>query len=476
MLTITDNNDEDGMTEGALTNNSPAVTPYADVIPGAEVVAEVTRKKPWYRDLTVQVIAAAVIGIALGHFAPGIGTAMQPLGDTFVKLIKMVVGPIAFLTIVSGIATVGDLRRVGRIGGYALLYFEVVTTGALILGLIVANLFRPGEGITRGVINGPVDLSKYQTPGGTGGFLVHFVSDIVPDSVVGAFAKGDLLPIVMFAILCGCATALLGKKADPFLNLVHSVSDILFKIIGIIMTIAPIGAFGALAYTVGKFGIGSVIALGKVVACVWGTSFFFVFVVLNLLCWLSGFSFLRFLRYVGSEVMVVVGTAASESVFPQLMAKLNRLGCSAPASSLILPTGYSFNADGASIYLSIAAMFIAQAYGIALSLEQQIGILLLLVLTSKGAAGVGGAGFIVLAATLSATHLLPVEGLALLVGVDRFMTQSRATTNIIGNAVATVIVSRMAGEFDEAQADAAYLEVFGAGKSFKVRGRASAAS
>ncbi len=471
MLILADKKHEDAMTHSVQAIEGMKAEPPATMQEGAPAKP---RRKPWYRDLTVQVIVAAVAGIALGHAAPDLGTAMQPLGDTFVKLIKMIVGPIAFLTIVSGIATVGDLRRVGRIGGYALLYFELATTAALILGLIVADVLRPGDGIAPHAIGAGVDIAKYQTSGGTGNFLLHFLSDIVPDSVVGAFAKGDLLQIVLFAILCGCGAALLGPKADPFLKLVHSVTDVLFKVIGIIMVIAPIGAFGALAYTVGKFGIGSVLALGKVVACVWGTSFIFVFVGLNLLCRLSGFSFLRFLRYVGPEIMVVVGTAASESVFPQLMAKLNRLGCSAPASSLILPTGYSFNADGASIYLSIAAMFIAQAYGIPLSLEQQIGILLLLVLTSKGAAGVGGAGFIVLAATLSATHILPVEGLALLVGVDRFMTQSRATTNIIGNAVATVIVSRLAGEFDEAQAEATYSETFGPGHRFSLRRRAPA--
>lgn len=425
----------------------------------------------WHKDLTVQVLVAAIAGIALGHFAPDLGAAMQPLGDTFIKLIKMVVGPIAFLTIVSGIATVGDLRRVGKIGGVALLYFEVVTTGALILGLAAANLFRPGQGVVRSAADQAVDLSKYQTSGGTGDFVRHFLTEMVPDSVVGAFAKGDLLQIVLFAVLFGSAAALLGSKAEPFIKVVHSVSDILFKVIALVMRVAPIGAFGALAYTVGKFGIGSVISLGKVVACVWGTSAFFIFVVLNLLCWLSGFSFLRFLRFVGAEVMVVIGTAASESVFPQLMAKLNRLGCSAPASSLILPTGYSFNADGASIYLSIAALFIAQAYGIDLSLGQQIGILLLLVLTSKGAAGVGGAGFIVLAATLSATHALPVEGLALLVGVDRFMTQSRATTNIIGNAVATVVICRLVGEFDDEKAEQAYRDDFGDGTPFLLKGR-----
>jgi aerobic C4-dicarboxylate transport protein len=442
-----------------------------------EVPAQLTDGQPsavrkrWYQDLTVQVAIAALLGVALGHWAPAVGVMLQPIGDTFIKLIKMVVGPIAFLTIVSGIATVGDLRRVGRIGGLALLYFEVLTTVALVIGMIVADLLRPGDGLMRNDLIAGVDISQYKSSGGSADYLQHFLTNLVPDSVVGAFARGDLLQIVCFAILFGCSAALLGERARPFNDLAHATSAILFKLIAIIMRIAPLGALGAIAYTVGKFGVGAVLVMGKVLACVYGTSIFFVLVVLNGLCRLYGFSMIRFLRFVGAEIMIVVGTAASESVFPQLIAKLTRLGCSAPAASLVLPTGYSFNADGASIYLSIAALFIAQAYGIQLDLSQQIGILLLLMLTSKGAAGVGGAGFIVLAATLSATHALPVEGLALLVGVDRFMTQARATTNIIGNAIATVIVSKAAREFDHAKADAAYAEVFGPGMRFKLESR-----
>jgi aerobic C4-dicarboxylate transport protein len=430
-------------------------------------------KTPWYFGLTMQVFVAAVIGIALGHYFPQVGEAMQPLGDTFIKLIRMVVAPIAFLTIVSGVATVGDLKRVGKIGGSAILYFEIVTTAALALGLIVADVVKPGAGLGHAAA-AAVDVRQYQDAA-AGNSVVHFLTNLVPDNVVGAFARGDLLQIVLFGVLFGCAGTLVGAKAEPLLNVIHSTSTIMFRLINMVMRLAPIGAFGAMAFSVGKYGIGSVVILGKVLACVYATSIIFVVAVLFVVARASGFSLYRLLSFAGAEILIVVGTAASESVLPQLIAKLNRLGCSLPAASLVLPTGYSFNADGASIYLSIAALFIAQAYGIDMTLGQQIGLLVLLMLTSKGASGVGGAGFITLAATLSATHVLPVEGLGLLIGVDRFMTQARATTNIIGNIVGTVVVSRLAGEFDDAQAGQVYADYFGPGTRFNLRRSAQTA-
>jgi aerobic C4-dicarboxylate transport protein len=327
-------------------------------------------KTPWYLGLTMQVFVAAVVGIALGHYFPQIGEAMQPLGDTFIKLIRMVVAPIAFLTIVSGVATVGDLKRVGKIGGSAILYFEVVTSAALALGLVVADVFKPGAGLSHASA-ASVDIHQYQQAAAEN-TVIHFLTTLVPDNVVSAFARGDLLQIVLFGVLFGCAATLVGERAAPLLHVIESSSTIMFRLINMVVRLAPIGAFGALAFSVGKFGIGSVVILGKVLACVYGTSILFVVMVLFVIARASGFSLYRLLNFAGAEILIVVGTAASESVLPQLIAKLNRLGCSLPAASLVLPTGYSFNADGASIYLSTAALFIAQAYDIDMSLGQQI--------------------------------------------------------------------------------------------------------
>lgn len=418
-------------------------------------------RRRWYGNLTVQVVLAILLGIATGHLAPAFGQAMQPLGDLFIRLIKMVVAPIAFLTIVSGIAAIGDLRRVGRIGGMALLYFELVTTLALGIGVVVMNLLRPGDGFDRAAFGaGAVDVTKYSQMAGEH-YMLDFLTHLVPDNIVAAFAKGDLLQIVLFGILFGCAAALAGDRVKPALDAMHALADILFKIIALIMRLAPIGAYGAMAFAVSKYGLGSVLVLGKLMMAVYVTCALFVFVVLNAIARMCGFSLLRFLRFVGQEIMIVFGTASSESVLPRLMARLERLGCSSPTVGLVLPTGYSFNMDGTSIYLSMAALFIAQAYGIDLSLGQQIGLLVLLMVTSKGAGAVAGAGFVTLAATLSATHALPVEGLALLIGVDRFMAEARSVTNIVGNSLATVVVAKMCGEFDETAADAAYREHFG---------------
>ena len=420
-------------------------------------------------NLTAQVGLALLLGVATGALWPDIGVSMQMFSDIFIKLIKMVIPPIAFLTIVIGIAEVRDLRRLGRVGGQALLYFEVVSTIALIVGLIVMNVLKPGAGFDRAAVGSQaIDISKYKGAP-VGSYLLDFLSGIVPDNAVAAFARGDLLQIVFFGVLFGCAAVLVGDRARPFVALAQSANDILFKIVGLIMRLAPLGAFGAMAFTVGKYGIGSILVLGHMLIAVYVTCIIFMFVVLGAIARLNGFSFTRFLRYMADEALVVLGTCSSESVLPRLMDKLAHLGCTRSSVGLVLPVGYSFNADGTAIYLSMAALFIAQAYGIEMSLAQQGGLLLLLLITSKGSGSVAGSGFVVLAATLSATHVLPVEGLALLIGIDRFMSEARSVTNIIGNGLATVVVSKMSGEFNPVQADAAYAERFGAGVKFNLR-------
>ncbi|WP_063775624.1 MULTISPECIES: C4-dicarboxylate transporter DctA [unclassified Bradyrhizobium] len=421
------------------------------------------------KNLTVQVLLALLLGATLGVLWPAVGVSMQILSDIFIKLIKMVIPPIAFLTIVIGVAEVRDLRRLGRVGGQALIYFEVVSTIALVVGMIVMNVLKPGAGFDKAAVGSQaVDISKYKAAP-VGSYFFDFLSGIVPDNAVAAFAKGDLLQIVFFGVLFGCAAVLVGDRARPFVLVAQSANDILFKIVGMIMRLAPIGAFGAMAFTVGRYGLGSILVLGHMLVAVYATCIIFMFVVLGAVARLNGFSFVRFLRYMADEALIVLGTCSSESVLPRLMDKLSQLGCSRSSVGLVLPIGYSFNADGTAIYLSMAALFIAQAYGIEMTVLQQIGLLLLLLITSKGSGSVAGSGFVVLAATLSATHVLPVEGLALLIGIDRFMSEARSVTNIIGNGVATVVVSKMSAEFDPVQADSAYAQRFGAGVKFNLK-------
>jgi len=428
-----------------------------------------TLLRKFSNNLTAQVVLALLLGVTVGALWPSVGISMQMLSDIFIKLIKMVIPPIAFLTIVIGVAEVRDLRRLGRVGGQALIYFEVVSTIALIVGLIVMNVLKPGAGFDRATVaSQAVDISKYKAAP-VGSYLFDFISGIVPDNAVGAFARGDLLQIVFFGVLFGCAAVLVGERARPFVLLAKSANDILFKIVGMIMRLAPLGAFGAMAFTVGRYGVGSILVLGQMLVAVYITCIIFVFGVLGTIARVSGFSFTRFLRYMGEEALIVLGTCSSESVLPRLMDKLEHLGCTRSSVGLVLPVGYSFNADGTAIYLSMAGLFIAQAYGIEMSLAQQCGLLLLLLITSKGSGSVAGSGFVVLAATLSATHVLPVEGLALLIGIDRFMSEARSVTNIVGNGLATVVVSKMSGEFDPVQADAAYAERFGAGVKFNLK-------
>jgi aerobic C4-dicarboxylate transport protein len=409
------------------------------------------------RNLTAQVIFAVVAGIVLGALDPSLAKQMRPLGDTFVKLVKMVIGPIIFLTIVLGIARVADVKKIGRVAGKAFLYFEVVTTFALAIGLTVVNLARPGAGLDANAMP-KGDVSAYATQGQSLKFA-DFVAHIVPSSPVDAFAQGDILQIVFFAILFGFALVTLGKKADALTGVLESTLDAFFAIVELIMKVAPLGAFGAMAYTIGAFGLQTLLPLGRLMVDVYLTMFLFIFIVMNAVLRWYGFSLWQYLKYIREEILIVVGTSSSEAALPGLMAKLERYGCARPVVGLVVPTGYSFNLDGTSIYLSMATLFLAQVYGVPLTLVQQLGILAVLMITSKGAAGVTGSGFIVLASTLSAMKVVPIEGIALLLGVDRFMSQARSITNLIGNGAATLVISRSENEFDESMRASAIVEI-----------------
>ena len=400
-------------------------------------------------NLTFRVLVAITLGIILGVVAPDTAKAMRPLGDTFVNLVKMVIAPIVFFTIVLGIATLGDLKRVGRVGGKALIYFEIVTTFALAIGLVVVNVVKPGAGLdVSGLASG--DISRYTTQAEQMTF-VDFVTHIVPANMLEAFVRGEMLQVVFVAVLFGVALSALGDLARPALNVFEVLSKALFKIVGIIMIVAPIGAFGAMAYTIGNFGLRTLVPLGKLMLAVYTTMFLFVFVALNLIARWYGFSLWRFLRYIKEEILLVLGTSSSEAALPRMMDKLEKFGCSKPIVGLVIPTGYSFNLDGTSIYLSMATVFLAQVSGIDLTLGQELTVLGVLMLTSKGAAGVTGSGFIVLASTLSAMKIIPIESIALLLGVDRFMSEARAIVNLIGNGVATVVIAKSENAFDAEQ-------------------------
>ncbi|MBI3653524.1 MAG: dicarboxylate/amino acid:cation symporter [Acidobacteria bacterium] len=410
------------------------------------------KAKKFYQHLYVQVLIAIFIGAALGYFLPTTGARMKPLGDGFIKLIKMLIAPIIFLTVVVGIATIGDMKKLGRVGLKSLLYFEGVTTLALIIGLVVVKFFHPGTGINADATT--LDLKaveSYATSAqsqSTADFLLH----IIPDTFAGAFAQGEILQVLLLAILFGLALSKLGQWKQPVLNLTEQLSKVFFGIIAIIMKAAPLGAFGAMAFTIGKYGIATLLPLMKVMLCVYLTCFIFIFVVLGLIARLNHFSLWQFLRYIREEILIVLGTSSSESALPRLMMKLEKLGCTKSVVGLVVPSGYSFNLDGTSIYLTIAALFVAQATNTPLTLGQELGILAVLLLTSKGAAAVTGGGFITLAATLSSTGNIPVAGLTLLLGIDRFMSEARAITNLIGNGVATIVVARWENEFDDARA------------------------
>ena len=407
-----------------------------------------TGKKPLYKSLYFQVITAIILGVILGHFWPQTGAAMKPLGDGFIKLIKMIIAPIIFCTVVVGIAGMEDMKRVGKTGGYALLYFEIMSTVALIIGLIIVNVVQPGVGMN--VDPASLDtkgLANYTKPGQmqtTTEFLLH----VIPSTFVGAFAEGEMLQVLLIAVLFGFALHRFGGRGTLVFDFIEKFSHVLFVIVGYIMKLAPIGAFGAMAFTIGKYGLGSLTSLAKLMGTFYVTCLLFIFVVLGLVARFHGFSIWKFIKYIKEELLIVLGTSSSESVLPRMMEKMENLGAKKSTVGLVIPTGYSFNLDGTSIYLTMAAVFIAQATNTPLDLSHQITLLLVLLLTSKGAAGVTGSGFIVLAATLSAVGNVPVAGLALILGIDRFMSEARALTNLIGNGVATVVVGKWTGDLD----------------------------
>ncbi len=404
--------------------------------------------KPLYKSLYLQVITAIVIGVLLGYFYPETGVAMKPLGDGFIKLIKMIIAPIIFCTVVVGIAGMEDMKKVGKTGGYALLYFEIVSSVALIVGLTIVNLVQPGSGMN--IDPASLDtkaISAYAKPGqmqGTADFLLN----VIPGTMVDAFAKGEILQVLLIAVLFGFSLHPFGGRGTLVFDFVEKTSQVFFSIVGVIMKLAPLGAFGAMAFTIGKYGVGTLLSLGQLMATFYLTCLVFILLVLGLIAKTHGFSILKFIRYIKEELLIVLGTSSSESVLPRMMAKMENLGVRKSTVGLVIPTGYSFNLDGTSIYLTMAAMFVAQATNTQMTLTQQLTLLAVLLLTSKGAAGVTGSGFIILAATLSAVGEVPVAGLALILGVDRFMSEARALTNLIGNGVATVVVGKWCGELD----------------------------
>lgn len=417
-----------------------------------ETVSARTRRS---HQLYVQVLTAIAAGALLGHFFPAYGEAMRPLGDAFIKLVKMIIAPVIFLTVVTGIAGMRDLDKVGRVAVKAFAYFFTFSTLALIVGLVVANVVQPGAGLhidpktlDAGAIADYASKAHDQS-------IVAFLINVIPTTVVGAFASGEILQVLFFAILFGIALALIGEDGAPVLEFLNSLSRAFFRLVGILMKAAPIGAFGAFAFTIGRYGIGSIVNLALLVGTFYATSAIFVFLVLGAVARYNGFSIIRLIRYLREELLLVLATSSSEPALPSLIAKMERAGCPTPVVGLVVPTGYSFNLDGTNIYMTLAALFIAQATDIHLSLGDQLLLLLVAMLSSKGAAGVTGAGFITLAATLSVVPSIPLAGMALILGIDRFMSECRSLTNFTGNAVATIVVSRWEGGLDEARLKAA---------------------
>ncbi|MCG8709554.1 dicarboxylate/amino acid:cation symporter [Brenneria sp. 4F2] len=407
-----------------------------------------------FKSLYFQVLVAITVGVLLGHFYPEIGEQMKPLGDGFVKLIKMIIAPVIFCTVVTGIAGMESMKSVGKTGAAALLYFEIVSTIALIIGLLIVNLVKPGAGMN--VDPAALDASAvavYTQQASQQG-LIPFLMDVIPSSAVGAFASGNILQVLLFAVMFGFALHRLGDKGKMIFDVIESFSKVIFGIINMIMRLAPLGAFGAMAFTIGKYGVGSLVQLGQLIICFYVTCLLFVFLVLGSIAKATGFSIFKFIRYIKEELLIVLGTSSSESVLPRMLEKMEKVGCKKSVVGLVIPTGYSFNLDGTSIYLTMAAVFIAQATNSHMDIWHQITLLVVLLLSSKGAAGVTGSGFIVLAATLSAVGHLPVAGLALILGIDRFMSEARALTNLIGNGVATIVVAKYCHELDEKQMNA----------------------
>jgi DAACS family dicarboxylate/amino acid:cation (Na+ or H+) symporter/aerobic C4-dicarboxylate transport protein len=410
------------------------------------------KSKTIFSHLYFQVLLGVLAGIILGFFNPGLGETLKPLGDGFIKLIKMLLAPIIFGTIVVGIAKMGSMKEVGRVGIKALVYFEIVSTMALVIGLVVVNVLQPGAGMNIDPTTLDTKSLSTYTSAAKQQDAVGFFMDIIPTSVVDAFVKGNMLQVILFALLFGLALAQFPDRGKTVVDVIDSILQGLFGIVKIVMRLAPIGAFGAMAFTVGKYGFGSLMSLGKLMAGVYITSTVFIVFVLGTIAWMSHISLWKFLKYIKDEIIIVFATSSTEAVLPRMMVKLEQLGCSKPVVGLVLPTGYTFNADGTSIYLTMAAIFVAQATNTHLSLWDQLLVLGVLLFTSKGSAGVAGAGFVTLAATLSSMDKIPVAGMALLLGVDRFINEARAVTNLIGNGIATVTVARWEGAFDEKRA------------------------
>lgn len=407
-----------------------------------------------YKNLYFQVLSAIAIGIILGYFYPETAAGMKPLGDGFIKLIKMIIAPLIFCTVVTGIAGMQDMNKVGRVGAKALLYFEVLSTLALAIGLVVVHVLQPGAGMN--VDLNTLDsssLSAYATTSKNQS-VTDFLLNLIPVSVVGAFANGDILQVLLFSVLFGFSLAAMGESGEHVVVFIEKIAQALFGVVATIMKLAPIGAFGAMAFTIGKYGIVSLLPLAKLMGSFYLTCLLFIFVVLGLVARLAGFSIIKFIGYIREELLIVLGTSSSESVLPRMLLKMEKLGCSKSVVGLVIPTGYSFNLDGTSIYLTMAAVFVAQATNTAITLEQELTILGVLLLTSKGASGVTGSGFITLTATLSVIPTIPVAGLALILGIDRFMSEARALTNLIGNGVATIVVSKWENELSQTQLDA----------------------
>lgn len=399
-------------------------------------------RRPFYQGLYFQVVVAIAFGVLLGHYYPHLGEEMKPFGDAFIKTIKMIIAPIIFCTVVHGIASMQDMKKVGRVGVKALVYFEVVTTLALVVGLLVVNTMQPGVGMNIDVttidtkqVQSYIAQSKEQS-------ALQFLMDIIPNTVVGAFAQGEILQVLFFAILFAFGLQALGERGKALLGVIDQAGHALFGVVGIIMKVAPLGAFGAMAFTIGKYGVATLLSLAKLMAAFYLTCVLFIVFVLGFFAWLAGMNIFKFIAYIKEELLIVLGTSSSESVLPRMIAKMENLGCEKSVVGLVIPTGYSFNLDGTCIYLTMAALFLAQATNTNLSLAQELSVIGILLLTSKGAAGVTGSGFIVLAATLSSVGTIPVASIALILGVDRFMSEARALTNLIGNGVATVLVSR----------------------------------
>jgi aerobic C4-dicarboxylate transport protein len=432
----------------------------------------VTHRRPWYAILYVQVLIAIVIGVLIGHFFPATGTALKPLGDGFIALIKMMIAPVIFCTVVHGIASMRDLKKIGRVGLKTLVYFEAVSSLALLIGLIVGEVLRPGEGFN--IDPATLDanaVSTYVRQAKEQGIVQHLLA-IIPDTFIGAFARGDLLQVLLVSILTGFAISRLGDLGERIAHVIDIMAQVFFGLIRIIVRVAPIGAFGAMAFTVGAFGVGSLWKLVELILTFYLTSALFVLIVLGVIARLAGFSILRFIAFIKDELLIVVGTSSSETVLPQMIEKMQRLGSSKSVVGLVIPTGYSFNLDGTNIYMTLATLFLAQATNTPLTIGQELGILAIAMITSKGASGVTGAGFVTLAATLAIVPDIPIQSLAILLGIDKFMSECRALTNLIGNGVATVVISRWEGELDAVKLNQVLAHPVAAGEEMEARAAA----